>query len=250
MFDDTAAHGSADVMRYFFRTTPVPGCRYAEFYTLWINLECDPEYLFEKMSRTTRSQIRRAQIEGLRYEFASTPPRIWLDQFFDFFDSFAKSRNIKRVNRARILALLDQNALDLSRISSPDGRVLVWHANIRSGRYAFCLYSASLFRQEEKSVATYIGRANRLLHWSDMLRFREEGVTTYDFGGWYAGKQNVALLQVNDFKERFGGELVVRYNSDRGLTWKGILALRLRAAAQWVQRPFLQTGLGVASQPH
>jgi hypothetical protein len=47
----------------------------------------------------------------------------------------------------------------------------------------------------------------------------------YDFGGWYPGTQNQALLQINRFKESFGGELVVQYKCDWGVTWKGALGL-------------------------
>jgi hypothetical protein len=227
-FDGTGAE-SVDIVRYKFRATPVCGSQYAEFYTLWLNLEGKPDFLLAQMSRVTRSQIRRAQREDLCYESASTPTRSWAEQFFEFYDSFAESKNLKSsIDRRRVLGLLSQGALDLSRISSPDGRVLVWHANLRSGKYACCLYSASLFRREVKSMAAYIGRANRLHHWCDMLRFRDEGFAIYDFGGWYPGKQNEALLRVNRFKKSFGGELILQYNCDQGITWKGVLALWLR----------------------
>lgn len=236
IFEPKGVNVSVDIVRYFYNRAPIPGCRITEFYSLWINLEHEESDLLMKMSRATRAQIRRAGTEGLKYEFDSHPTRDWVELFFDFFDSFAKSRSLKRVNRCRVLAMLDQNALDLSRICSPDGRTLVWHANIRSGSYAFCLYSASLFRCEDKPMAAYIGRANRLLHWLDILRFRDAGLTIYDFGGWYPGKKNQALLRVNRFKESFGGELVLQYNCDRAITWRGALALWLRGATQWIQR--------------
>jgi len=230
VFFDGRGPDAVDVVRYKFRACPVPGSRWTTFYTLWFNLEDSPKSLLSRMSRATRSQIRRASTEGFRYEFASTPTSTWIEEFFDFHDSFAQSKNLNSpVDRRRVLALLSQNALDLSRISSPDGRVLVWHANLRSGRHACCLYSASLLRREAKSMAAYIGRANRLHHWSDMLRFRDEGFAVYDFGGWYPGTENQPLLRVNRFKKSFGGELVLQYNCDEGVTWKGALALWLRA---------------------
>jgi hypothetical protein len=70
-------------------------------------------------------------------------------------------------------------------------------------------------------------------------------VSTYDFGGWYPGSQNEALLNVNRFKESFGGELVVQYNCDVPLTPKGALALWLRAAARSVTKvPDVPVNLG------
>jgi hypothetical protein len=230
VFFNGAGAETVDIVRHKFRATPISGSLNAELYTLYLNLEKSPKYLLAQMSRATRSQIRRAEREGFCYEFASSPTRNWAEQFFDFYDSFAQSKHLETsLDRRRIMGLLSQGALDLSRISSPDGRVLVWHATLRSGRYACCLYSASLFRLEVKSVAAYIGRANRLHHWRDMLRFRDEGFAIYDFGGWYSGSQNLALLRVNRFKKSFGGELVRQYNCDQAITWKGALALWLRA---------------------
>lgn len=143
----------------------------AKSYTLWLNLEQRPKCLLRRMRRTTCCEIRRAQKECLRYEFTSAPNTAWVKQFFHFYDLLAKSKNLKSsVDRNRLLALLNGGVLDLSRISSSDGRILVWHASIRSRRCACCLYSASLFRCETKTMAAYIGRANRLLHWYDMLR--------------------------------------------------------------------------------
>ena len=82
-------------------------------------------------------------------------------------------------------------------------------------------------------MAAYIGRANRLHHWLDVLRFRDEGFAIYDFGGWYAGRENEELLRINCFKESFGGKVVFHYKCDQGLSWKGSLAL-------WLRRSFLQ----------
>jgi hypothetical protein len=85
-------------------------------------------------------------------------------------------------------------------------------------------------------MAAYFGRANRLHHWSDILRFRDERFAIYDFGGWYPGTHDQALLRVNLFKESFGGELVTQYNCDQGVTWKGNLGLWLARVIR-VQNP-------------
>jgi lipid II:glycine glycyltransferase (peptidoglycan interpeptide bridge formation enzyme) len=232
-FDEEVAASSADIVRHRLAARPVPGSyQCAQSYTLWLNLKTELSSLLSKMSRATRSQIRRGQREGLCYDFNSTPSGSRTEQFFEFFDCFAKSRNLPSVNRSRLLALRNENALDLSCMSCPDGRVLVWHAHLRTSNHACCLYSASLFRSKARHVAAYIGRANRLHHWSDMLRFRNEGLAIYDFGGWYAGDENKGLLRINRFKESFGGELVLRYDCDQAVTWKGALALALRAATR------------------
>jgi hypothetical protein len=64
-----------------------------------------------------------------------------------------------------------------------------------------------------------------------MLRLRELGFTSYDFGGWYSGQDDEAKLNINRFKEGFGGQVATQYNIDHGITLKGTLAVQLRRAA-------------------
>jgi hypothetical protein len=108
----------------------------------------------------------------------------------------------------------------------------VWHCYVKAGRWVRLVHSASLFRAAaEKAQQNLTSRANRYLHWLDMFRFGESGIDTYDFGGWYSGQEDQEKLRINQFKEGFGGTVASQYNGDRGITLKGILALRLRHAS-------------------
>ena len=51
-----------------------------------------------------------------------------------------------------------------------------------------------------------------------------------DLGGWYSGQEDAEKLNVNKFKEGFGGRVAAQYNTDRGVTLKGVLAVQLRRA--------------------
>jgi hypothetical protein len=69
--------------------------------------------------------------------------------------------------------------------------------------------SASLFRETGHEERQKIGRANRLLHFHDILLFQQEGLGLYDLGGYYPDKAplNAELKRINEFKESFGGQL-------------------------------------------
>jgi len=58
-----------------------------------------------------------------------------------------------------------------------------------------------------------IGRANRYLIWSDMLRYQEQGLKFFDFGGWYPGTTDQALLRTTNSKEDSGGQVVREYSA-------------------------------------
>ncbi len=76
------------------------------------------------------------------------------------------------------------------------------------------LHSASKIYSitDEPSEKAMIGRANRLLHFSDMQRFKELGYEIYDFGGYAHQTNDNMLIGINNFKDSFGGQLVEESN--------------------------------------
>jgi hypothetical protein len=58
----------------------------------------------------------------------------------------------------------------------------------------------------------------------------------YDFGGWYAGTDDAALVAINRFKHGFGGSRVVEYNASRALTGLGRLYMLWTARRRGAER--------------
>ena len=87
------------------------------------------------------------------------------------------------------------------------------------------MYSASLFRRyEDSSVRNMVGRANRFLHWHDMLWCRNAGYAFYDLGGINLAGEDEETRRVTDFKLGFGGGPRPSYTCTTALTAKGRLA--------------------------
>jgi hypothetical protein len=180
------------------------------------------------MNKETRYEIRRAEKETISAEFTAAPDGEWMESFIDFYDRFADGKHIPRVNRPRLEALNRRGFLNLSRARREDETMLVYHAYIRMGNRARLFHSGSLFRAMDKPMAALVGRANRLLHWADVERCREDGLEIYDLGGWYAGGTDPEMLAINRFKENFGGRVVRQYDANRLVTWKAAAAWRVR----------------------
>jgi len=184
------------------------------------------------IASSTRNEVRRAAKDEHSFEFSAQPDDVLVNAFFDFYAEFARMKGLAPLNRARLLGMRESQALVLTRISAPDGTTLVWHCYVHVNGNARQVHSASLFRASaDKTQQRTISRANRLLHWLDMLRFRELGFTTFDFGGWYNGQEDVEKLKINQFKEGFGGRVQAQYSIDYGRTLKGTLAVQFRRAA-------------------
>lgn len=229
LFDEPERRDGADIIRYHFRTAPVQRGRVVEAYTLWIDLKQDGEAILGAMHSQTRYEIRRAAKDDTRYEFYVNPTAETAREFYDFFDQFAAIKGLAPANRLRLNAMLQHGVLDLSRMLLPCGETLVWHAHVRGSDRVRLMHSASLFRAMDKETAKIVSRNNRLMHWLDIQRFRDESFPTFDFGGWYAGKEDEAKLKINAFKESFGGAVAPQFNADCAGTWRGAAALSIRS---------------------
>ena len=97
----------------------------------------------------------------------------------------------------------------------------VWHAYYMSGERVRLLYSASLFREQDKALRALVGRLNRWLHWQDIQEFRRRGFLIYDMGGVFEDESSPEALGINRFKEEFGGVKIRNFNCTVPMTWKG-----------------------------
>jgi lipid II:glycine glycyltransferase (peptidoglycan interpeptide bridge formation enzyme) len=75
------------------------------------------------------------------------------------------------------------------------------------------------------------GRANRLLHWEDIRYFKNQGFSTYDFGGITADINDKEKQAINKLKECFGGVKTKEYKSSAPVTLKGFLVLLYKKIA-------------------
>jgi hypothetical protein len=225
-FDEDPAPARADVIRYFWRSVPLPGNQCEHSHTLVLDLTSGPQILLAKMHTETRYRIRRAQKDNFQYDFWCSGEPVAVEQFCRFYDRFAVNKGLVPVNRQRLCALAQLGVLDLSRVSDKAGRILVWHAHYRTPGRARGIHSASLLGQAtDPAFRGIIGRANCYQTWSDILRFQQQGLTLYDLGGWYGGAGDQAKLQINKFKESFGGIVIPEFNSEAAATTAGRMVL-------------------------
>jgi hypothetical protein len=219
-FDEPLQTAGADVLRCVQRSEPTPHGTSTPFHTLVIDLREEPDRLMAKMKKETRYEIRRAaEKDHLECQMWKTrTDAACRQQFREFYNRFAVDRGLSPLNHRKLTKFADKGMLILSQARGENGEPLAWHSYYRSNGRARLLQSAVTLADSDPSNRALIGRANRYLHCQDMSMFRADGVHFYDFGGWYAGKDDPKKIAINQFKEGFGGELVVNYNCLCGLT--------------------------------
>jgi hypothetical protein len=210
----------ADIALYRHLASPLDDGEREEFHTIWIDLTQSHDELLADMNESTRRHIRLAERAGLTYESFYPADRQHVEEFATFYNDFARAKGLPGVSPIALMAHAEQGHFDLSRMIDGSGRTLIWHSHYRDERFARLRHSGSR-RSEDREESKIIGHASRLHHWMDMRRFREAGITVYDFGGWYEGKDDQARLHINTFKEGFGGRRVLNYHCTRPLTIKG-----------------------------
>jgi hypothetical protein len=231
--EEPPADAGVDILVYRCRRTPVPGARTETFRSLQTDLSGPPEALVAACHESCRYEVRRADArDGLRHEVMPEATDS-LEEFCDFFDAFAKQVGLPSADRHWLTRVAAERQLVLS-CATRDGAQLVWHAHLRSGYIVRLAYSASWFRGTNTDYRSLIGRANRWLHWRDMLYFREAGAQRYDWGGIFADESTPERAGINRFKKSFGGQPVVTYECTAPATIRGRVWLPLREA--WRRR--------------
>ncbi len=228
-FGEPTSPVQVDIVRYHLWEYPVLGCDCYEFYTIVLDLTQSEGSLFGAIKQGTRYEIRRAQSsDHLTYRCWENPKPDIVQSFCDFYNGFAAEKDLPKAPRTRLQHLSRSAGLAISSVSNAH-ETLVWHAYLKTPARVRLDHSASPFRStEDVARRQLIGRANRFHHWQDILLFRGLSIATMDLGGWYAGTEHKKLLQINKFKEEFGGHVIRGFNCTTGVTWRGKLALRIR----------------------
>jgi hypothetical protein len=193
------------------------------------DLTFEPHAIAEGFSKDCRYKIRRADSkDALKFECVLNP-RDRLQEFSQFFDEFAMQKSQQSCDQQWLQAACDAGQLVLTSASRGDER-LVWHAYLISGRSTWLQYTGSCFRDKDKDYRALIGRANRWLHWKDMLHFKDSGMTRYDWGGLFEDESSPERAGINAFKKSFGGRVERTYKCTVPVTLRGRLYLPLRDA--------------------
>jgi hypothetical protein len=219
----------ADIVRFFQQHERRDDMLCREFHTVLIDLTQSSDTIFTAMRRGTRYEIRRAEAsDNLDYKLGNGSDSEF-DQFCSDAAKFLSMKGQPGIEPEWLRLLSKAGLLEMTQIADANNHQLVWHAYHRSTDRATLLYSVPLIEDKTDSARrALMGRANRLLHWQDIMHFKTAGLLTYDFGGWYPGSSDAERLRINKFKEQFGGKIVKNYICEQALTAKGALFLKAR----------------------
>lgn len=227
--EEPPSDSGVDILLYRKREAPIADVRTTPFLTMVTDLSVEEGAITEKFGKDCRYKIRRAETkDGLSMEFI-TDPESRLDEFRAFYDAFARQKSVAPSYHQWLVAACKAQQLVLTS-AARNGEALVWHAYLICGKAAWLQYTGSCFRNKDNDYRALVGRANRWLHWREMLRFKEMGITRYDWGGLFEDESVPERAGINQFKKDFGGEQVRSYDCTVPLTIRGRIWLPVRDA--------------------
>ena len=196
--------------------------------TMYSDLTKTEQELFDNIqSKTHQYDIRRSYRDNIKTTLFSPSDlknneRI-IRNLIDCHHKMYKEKKMDiHLKDIEIFPYLWADALWISVVETNE-EALVYHSYVDCGDTVRLLHSCSCFR-EKKDIATLIGRANKRLHWEDLLAFKNLGYTRYDWGG-VMSFENPNGIDI--FKINFGGEQHSYYKGQVGITTKGKIMLKL-----------------------
>ena len=228
-FSVPALPPKVDVLKLCDLPLPYPGVANDYRPTILVDLRLAEEDLWNAVTSPTRKLIRQALRQNITVKHIDP---LTEDVWNAFLAAYGKLCHRKThagaLGVGQIGELVASGRFDLSVSRNADGEILSWHAYVRTpdrARLHTTISDMDPARGHEWN--TTVGRAHRLHHWQDMLRFKAEGVHTYDFGGVYRGSADLEQINIARFKQLFGGAFADTYDAVLPLTVKGRMALSL-----------------------
>jgi hypothetical protein len=230
--------------------------------TLALDLRQGLDAIYKNVTSNARIRIHKAERLGGRVvirRYSGRPDNTQLvDEFVGLYNQFAIGKRgiAEPISRPQLDSFFPNADLVLADL---DGQLICGHLNLvdREKSVSRLMYSANR-RFEEPKTARLSGILNCYLHWYEILKYREEGLGSYDFGT--IGQIDDGL-GVNRFKMQFGGEVVREHHyllAGMPLLWRTALKLKNgftqrgrrrlmmeRAGDRWREMPIEQIQLAV-----
>ena len=195
------------------------------------DLDQDVDTIWANMDKNCRRQIRKAVSEEIKVRMN--------ERYGEFCQMNKELAQIKGF--ASNLGFSTPDAETLRRYgtlftAARNGELLAGNAYLEDGEHILAWLSASKRLEVDRSLASLIGWANRLLHWEALRYAKDKGITEFDWGGlWPETEADQDKQNLNRFKLSFGGDVVTRYCYEK--VYSGPFR-----AAQWLYRSVQSVG--------
>ena len=170
-------------------------------HTIELDLTLDTEKIFSNFSKVVRQQIRKAETDGIVCETSAD-----IEIFVEFFNNFAIKKGTFATSQQNILEKKDYLII---RFAKHNGKILAAHSYLKDDDEKIIRhYQTATIRFNEDIDKNFVGLSNKLLLVNSLVEFKEQGYKKFDLGGYAANTKDESLLGINNYKLKFGGQVV------------------------------------------
>lgn len=221
----------ADLSVVIFSKNHPTNIPYKEKGNIGIDLWQEGDEIFNGFTKSFRQDIRNSIHDHYFTIERHTNPSIEEQLMFcEYFNEFSRQKGIHTITRNNLKHLIDANAFLYTKLlDAHTGKPLCFLTYILHNNRASGQFGCSHFRVEAKSAErNKIGKANKYLHYHNMLYLKEQGYTFYDFGGYHTDESGRPLTGIDQFKLYFGGIPFKEYAFFYPRTFVGKLMLSIK----------------------
>lgn len=193
----------------------------------------DPDFA-SAYNKVTQYDIRRSYRDNLSFKIYTSDLILsdenLLKNYNTVYTNMYSRKGIATTAPIDRIKIYSQHNGVIITAASADNKEVVYHAYIVDGKHARLWMSCSVFRDsDDKNFRAIIGRANKRLHYEDMLYFHNSGYKTYDWGGITSFDEPDGI---DSFKMSFGGERKEYYDETCLLSFRHKLMDKIRKIFQ------------------
>lgn len=196
-----------------------------------INLNREIDEIFLSFDKGFKYEIRRAEKEGITCHTIDLNSEN-ANQYFDYYYKFSESRKLQTINKESLYKYLKVGALLLT-ASKFEDNILQIHMYIKSNEEMILL--ASFPTNSVKVSNSFIGFANRYLHWFDIKLGKSKLLSIYNLGGIGNGNLDDKKNAIIKFKEEMSPERVTYFQGLIANTWKGKIFIILKKCYETIK---------------
>lgn len=188
--------------------------------TIVFDLSKSIDALWKDVGKTTRQRIKKAEREGVEIHVDKGH-----EEFIGLNDRFRKLKGLAPHSVSP--EYMQQYGILFTAVLGDE--LLAGCFNLSDRMNMRGMIGATARLEVEPERQGLVSNANRMLEWEMLKYAKEKGMDTYDLGGYYTGDlPDHEKIKINEFKNSFGGELVVRYDyqKDYSPLLKGIRTAR------------------------
>lgn len=179
-----------------------------------IDLTQDLDKIWQDIDKKNgRYRIKRAQKEDIKIHI-----NVDYNQFFKIYRSFIQKRGIKSlfdvfgVGSTTLESMKKYGTLFTAEY---DGEILVGTIYLIDNSNMKSWIGASKRLEVDRTKASIISHADRLIDWEAIKYAKEEGVKEFDLGGLWPkeeAEKDESKKGINSYKLKYGGKIVTRYS--------------------------------------